>query len=210
MTGTVRKRGRIALRVLQPSEGLSDKMHQDFKPVSPGDAMSYAARMVWIKGKRDWTMPIINKIDEDNPDNNRTVDTETGVCLKYRDHHGPSSTKMFDVYDGPLIFKIFSEVSGRLDEEKKINHENHRIYLIQIYVGEEYLFTVAGSEFREVTSPLSLPKRKGYADLIRKLLSVHGRYYGLSAKRWGYTDDIKTTFESKILKSLTAWENSNV
>ncbi len=37
----------------------------------------------WAQGREAKAMPIINEIDEKNPENSRTVDTDTGVYLRY-------------------------------------------------------------------------------------------------------------------------------
>lgn len=85
-------------------------------------------------------MPIINQIDEANPKNNRTLDTETGVYLVFHEHNGRSRTDIYDIYDEDYHLVIFSEVDGVNDEENRLSHSNHKIQQIRILRGTDFTF----------------------------------------------------------------------
>ncbi|MEO1205434.1 MAG: hypothetical protein AAFV45_03810 [Pseudomonadota bacterium] len=145
-------------------------------------------------------MPIINQIDEANPKNNRTLDTETGVYLVFREHNGPSRTDIYDIYDEDYHLVIFSEVDGVNDEENRLSHSNHKIQQIRILRGTDFTFAPTPSP-GTIHSPPP-PNRQGYDLLIANLLSAHGSYYGITAARWGYTDVVDVKFGDGVLEGL--------
>ncbi len=133
-------------------------------------------------------MTIINEIDKENPKSNRTIDTETGVYLKYIKANGWERIAMFVLSDSGANIHLNVFFSNKLDEEKKTND-----YYYQVSIG-----------FLEGT-----PRRKNYADLIRRLFDVHGWQCRAEERRFGNKEVVKLDFKPEALDELSKWENSN-
>lgn len=132
-------------------------------------------------------MPIINEIDEENPKNNRTIDTDTGVYLKYVEANGWDRIAIFDIVDGETKIKIYADFSNKIDEEKKINHISYEASI----------------------DPLGgLPRRDHYADLIRRLFEVHGWRCRADERKFGNEEQVLFNFKPQDLVNLKNWEIS--
>ena len=66
-------------------------------------------------------MPIINEIDEQHPENNRTIDTDTGVYLKVIKANGHERVAEYQLVDDTTTVYISAFFSNQLNDELKIN-----------------------------------------------------------------------------------------
>lgn len=133
-------------------------------------------------------MPIINEIDEENPKNNRTIDTETGVYLQHIDENLYEGIVIFHYMEKDSKILINTYFSNKINEEKKINDCTY-------YVNSCEFFGAA--------------TRKNYSKIIRDLLEVHGVYYRRREKFENLKQEVRVEFTEKAIASLDQGEKAN-
>jgi len=130
-------------------------------------------------------MPIINEIDEKDPKNSRTIDTETGVNLQFDYVNGKDWEVGFIINDKKSKIKIDARFTYNLNEEKKTKKYKYFVDNINLY---------------------GVPLRKYYFELIKKLLQVHGWQYRRDERRFGNIQSVEITFEPTAIAKLEEWE----
>ena len=134
-------------------------------------------------------MPIINEIDKENFQENKTIDINTGVNLKYIGTNGWASVATFIVADGDTKIYIDALFSNAIDEERESNTHS-------------YSLSISGFEGKA--------KRTHYAELIRKLFIVHGWQYRIEERRFGYKQAVNLNIKAEALVTLKKWESDYV
>ncbi|MCP4181696.1 MAG: hypothetical protein GY761_00010 [Hyphomicrobiales bacterium] len=130
-------------------------------------------------------MAIINEKDEQNPENSRTIDTDTGVYLKLDAHDIRDREYYFSLYDGDKIIEMISYCSWEIDEENKIMRNCH-------HVGKIFFLGTA--------------IRINYLTLIRNIFSEHGRSFKSIERRGEYKEITKTDFKNGVEQQILTWE----
>lgn len=129
-------------------------------------------------------MPIINEIDEENPKNNRTIDTDTGGYLQHIDEN---------LYEGIVIFHYMEKDSKILINtyfSNKINEEKKSIIVLIMLIHVSFLV-------------------RQREKIIRDLLEVHGVYYRRREKFENLKQEIRVEFKEKAIASLDQGEKAN-
>lgn len=72
-------------------------------------------------------MPIVNIVDQESPKNNRTIDTDTGVYLKFKKANGQDRIAVFEFIDGEINITFHAHFSIRIDDELKLTHVLYKI-----------------------------------------------------------------------------------
>ena len=126
-------------------------------------------------------MPIINEIDEENAQNSRTINTDTGVYLTYGGANGWERVANFTLCDSDAELTIFVEFSNKLDEENKTN---------------KYKYLITKIDF------IGSPNKKGYSEIISQLLNTHGWNYRKNEKKFGNIQSVDIDFKPQVVEKL--------
>lgn len=130
---------------------------------------------------------IVNQIDEKDPENNKTIDTKSGVYLSPSDAYPGDRTYCFDVRDGDTQFDLITEKNGTIDEDKNEYYVSYRLDNVNIY---------------------GKPNRRGYVKLIKNLLNVHGNFFRSSERRFGTVQHVKVDVSPGVIAKIAGWERS--
>ena len=133
-------------------------------------------------------MSIVNEVDEEIERNSKTIDTETGVFLRVAAEYPRESIIDFAVFDEDALIGFSSKRVVVLDEINEKRNISHHISNIN-FQGK--------------------PKRQDYEELILGLLQVHGKWFGLTQKRFGKKDCVSVFIDAEISEKLKSWEVSN-
>ncbi len=133
-------------------------------------------------------MPIINEFDEENPKNSRTVDTETGIYLRYLSENLHERVANFHIIDEETILNLHVFFSNTIDEEEKNN---------------DCYYEICTLDFS------GIPKRKGYVNEIRRLFEMHGIYYRRRENFEDLKQNVIVDFRPDVVAALKEWEKSN-
>jgi len=132
-------------------------------------------------------MPIINEIDEENPKNSRTIDTDTGVYLKLDFHHLRERLYGLSLYEKDVkVMEIQSTLSTSINEEKKMAFNHHFIGVVVF---------------------LSRGNQKKYVSLIEKLLKIHGRNFMFNNRYSQYKEHTQISFINNTDEIIRKWES---
>ncbi|MCP4096560.1 MAG: hypothetical protein GY748_10000 [Planctomycetaceae bacterium] len=133
-------------------------------------------------------MTIINKIDEKNPDNNRTIDTETKMVVRLDGFDIRDRDCFFTLSDGDTDISITARKGWKTDDENKRRDVCYSMDHVETF---------------------GVAKRKNYLSNIKEFLSTHGDNFKSWERTKQYSETTKVEVRTLVTEKLANWENRN-
>ena len=101
-------------------------------------------------------------------------------------------------------FQSMLKLAKKSDNQNLIAYRKRKIYMIHIF-GLASFASIPAQISNNLPAPTP-PAHRKYANLIASLIKKHGHNYGLSARKWGYQEQVSVEIDSQVEVELKRWE----